>query len=405
MLPAYYYPEQAASPYLGNNIREAMCNAGFILDLYTPMPTRGVSEEIRVEYKERKIEYKYDNKLVIHRFPMYREGKNPINRALRYVLCWCVQFGKGLCAKDIGLIYLASTPPIQGVLGCLLKKIKRVPFVYNLQDVFPDSLAGTGLVRKDGLIWRIGRVVENFTYKHADKIIVISEDFKRNIMAKGVPEDKIVVVYNWVDQNAVRPIKKANNPLYDEFGLDRKKFRVVYAGNLGYAQNIDVIVNVARRLKENKQIEFVIFGSGGQEIDIKRCIETENMNNIKIFPLQSSEKVSCVYSLGDLCIVSCKAGLGGCAMPSKTWSILSVARPVLASFDEGELKSLLEDNNCGIFTKAGNVDALVNAIVEASKVPELCDEMGRNGRQFIMDHLTKEVGTRKYVDVIKSVVG
>ena len=71
VLPAYYYPEQAASPYLGDNIREAMCNAGFILDLYAPMPTRGVSEEIRVEYKERKIEYKYDNKLVIHRFPMY----------------------------------------------------------------------------------------------------------------------------------------------------------------------------------------------------------------------------------------------------------------------------------------------------------------------------------------------
>ncbi|MCY6360001.1 hypothetical protein OXV74_17960 [Bacteroides thetaiotaomicron] len=78
VLPAYYYPEQAASPYLGDNIREAMCNAGFILDLYAPMPTRGVSEEIRVEYKERKIEYKYDNKLVIHRFPMYSEGKIPL---------------------------------------------------------------------------------------------------------------------------------------------------------------------------------------------------------------------------------------------------------------------------------------------------------------------------------------
>lgn len=85
-----------STPYLGDNIREAMCNAGFILDLYAPMPTRGVSEEIRVEYKERKIEYKYDNKLVIHRFPMYSEGKNPINRALRYGICWCVQFGKGL---------------------------------------------------------------------------------------------------------------------------------------------------------------------------------------------------------------------------------------------------------------------------------------------------------------------
>ena len=97
VLPAYYYPEQAASPYLGDNIREAMCNAGFILDLYAPMPTRGVSEERRVEYKERKIEYKYDNKLVIHRFPMYSEGKNPINRALRYDLLVCTIWERIVC--------------------------------------------------------------------------------------------------------------------------------------------------------------------------------------------------------------------------------------------------------------------------------------------------------------------
>ena len=240
VLPAYYYPEQAASPYLGDNIREAMCNAGFILDLYAPMPTRGVSEEIRVEYKERKIEYKYDNKLVIHRFPMYSEGKNPINRALRYGICWCVQFGKGLCAKDIDLIYLASTPPIQGALGCLLKKIKRVPFVYNLQDIFPDSLAGTGLVRKDGLIWRIGRVVENFTYKHADKIIVISEGFKRNIMAKGVPEEKIVVVYNWVDQNAV---KNYGGEITLGWQQQLDKFSYFIKGNFSYAKNEIVNIN------------------------------------------------------------------------------------------------------------------------------------------------------------------
>ena len=81
VLPAYYYPEQAASPYLGDNIREAMCNAGFILDLYAPMPTRGVSEEIRVEYKERKIEYKYDNKLVIHPFPNCTHQQIPYRKA------------------------------------------------------------------------------------------------------------------------------------------------------------------------------------------------------------------------------------------------------------------------------------------------------------------------------------
>ena len=91
LLPAYFYPEQAASSYLGDNIREAMCESGCSLELYAPMPTRGITKDVREEYKTRKLEYWHDEKLEIHRFSMYAEGKNPILRALRYVFCWCAQ--------------------------------------------------------------------------------------------------------------------------------------------------------------------------------------------------------------------------------------------------------------------------------------------------------------------------
>lgn len=404
MLPAYYYPEQAASPYLGNNIREAMCNAGFILDLYTPMPTRGVSEEIRVEYKDRKVEYEYDNKLVIHRFSMYREGKNPINRALRYVICWCVQLGKGMCAKDIDLIYLASTPPIQGILGCLLKKIKRVPFVYNLQDIFPDSLTGTGLVCKNGLIWKIGRVVENFTYKYADKIIVISEDFKKNIMAKGVPEEKIVVVYNWVDQNAVKDIDRKDNKLFDKYNLNRNKFFITYCGNIGLTQNMDLLLDVAKDLEDNEEIQFVLIGEGAYKEQVKEIIIKYSIKNVTLLPFQPYEDISHVFSLGDVGIIISKPGVGENSVPSKTWSIMSASRPVLANFDENEIKTILSKNECGVFTKAGDKVAFTDAIITLYRDRELCRKYGENGRRFVMENLTREIGTRKYVDVIKSVV-
>ena len=192
LLPAYFFPETAASGYLSENRNQAFVEAGFDVELYVPAPCRGISPDVRAEYckKEHRCEKMYDGRMVVHRFSMYSEGKNPIARAFRYVFCWIKQFYYGLKAKDVNCIYLASTPPIQGVLGACLKKIKKVPFVYNLQDIFPDSLAGTGLTNKGSLLWKIGRVIENFTYKHADKIIVISEDFKKNIMAKGVPEDK-----------------------------------------------------------------------------------------------------------------------------------------------------------------------------------------------------------------------
>ncbi len=403
LLPAYFYPEQAASSYLGDNIRQAMCESGCALELYAPMPTRGISKEVREEYKKRKLEHWHDGRLEIHRFSMYAEGKNPILRALRYVFCWCAQFWKGLCAKDIDLIYLASTPPIQGVLGGLLKKIKKVPFVYNLQDIFPDSLAGTGLAKKGGLLWKIGRVIENFTYRNADKIIVISEDFKRNIMAKGVPEEKIVVVYNWVDEEAVKHVPREKNKLFDMYGLDRKKFYITYSGNIGLTQNMDMLLEVAKELEtEEPDIQFVLIGEGAYKKRVQEIIAEKNIGNVALLPFQPYEDISHVFSLGDAGLVISKPGVGENSVPSKTWSILSASRPVLANFDENELKSIVAENQCGIFTKAGDKEAFKQAILDLYHDREHCEQLGRNGREFILKNLTRAVGTQKYVDVIKS---
>ena len=168
--------------------------------------------------------------------------------------------------KDADCIFLVSTPPIQGLLGGLLMKRLNIPFVYNLQDIFPDSLVGSGLSTKGSLLWKIGRIIENYTYNSADKIIVISEDFKRNIMSKGVAKEKIEVIYNWVDEKAIVPVAKEKNPLYDELDICKDKFNVVYAGNLGNAQNIDIIIDAAQKLLSNQEIVFLIFGSGGLTI-------------------------------------------------------------------------------------------------------------------------------------------
>lgn len=402
LLPAYFYPEQAASSYLGDNIRQSMCEAGCELVLYTPMPTRGVSIDIREKYKKQKVEQWHDSKLKIYRFSMYAEGKNPVLRALRYVFCWCAQFWKGLCAKDIDLIYLASTPPIQGVLGGFLKKIKKVPFVYNLQDIFPDSLVGTGLAKKDGILWKIGRVIENFTYRNADKIIVISEDFKRNIMAKGVPEEKIVVVYNWVDEEAVKHIPREENKLFDKYGLDRNKFYITYSGNIGLTQNMDMLLEVAKELENESDIQFVLIGEGAYKEKVKEIIAEKQITNVTMLPFQPYEDISHVFSLGDAGLVISKPGVGENSVPSKTWSILSASRPVLTNFDENELKEIVDKHRCGIFTKAGDKEAFKEAILKLYHDRELCTELGKNGRQFILDNLTKAVGTQKYVDVIKS---
>jgi len=401
-LPAYFYPESMSSAHLDDNLRQAIVDAGMEMAIYCPTPTRGITQDVRTEYKKRKLDKMYDGHVTVHRFSLYGEGKNPILRALRYTLACIIQFNRAVFAKDArscDVMFITSTPPIKGAMAGLAKKFNHKPIVYNLQDIFPDSLAGSGLAKKGGFLWKIGRLIENFTYRSADKIIVISEDFKKNIMAKGVPEEKIVVVYNWVDESAIKPVAKEDNPLYEEFGLSREKFTVVYAGNLGNAQNISIILDGAKKLPD---VQFAVFGTGGLENEVRERIEKEGLSNVHLNPLQPYDRVSLVYSLGDACIVSCKEGLGGSAMPSKTWTIMSCGRPVIASFDEGELKDILEKNNLGVFTHAGNVNEFVEGVKSLAANPILCAEMGRNARLFIIDNLTKEVGTKKYIEVLKS---
>lgn len=407
LLPAYFFPETAASGYLSENRNQAFVEAGFDVELYVPAPCRGISPDVRAEYckKEHRCEKMYDGRMVVHRFSMYSEGKNPIARAFRYVFCWIKHFYYGLKAKDVNCIYLASTPPIQGVLGACLKKIKKVQFVYNLQDIFPDSLAGTGLAKKGSILWKIGRVVENFTYKHADKIIVISEDFKRNIMAKGVPEDKIVVVYNWVDQNAVVNVDRSENKLIAKYGIDPSKFYIEYSGNIGLTQNMDMLLDVMKELKDSHlEIGLILVGEGAYKKQVEEIVKRDSLSNVIMLPFQPYEDISHVFSLGDVGLIISKPGVGANSVPSKTWSIMSASRPVLANFDENEIKSILSDNSCGIFTKAGDKDAFKNAIIKLYENRDLCKEYGQNGREFVMQNLTREVGTQKYVDVIKSVV-
>ncbi len=401
LLPAYFTPELVSDTPLDNARYEAYACAGMEMELFTSTPTRGVSDVDKQKYKNKKTEKMYDGKMTVHRFSMIKEGKNPIQRALRYLLCFIKQYHYGKKQKDTDVIFVISTPPIQGMLAAMLKKKLHCKFVYNLQDIFPDTLVGAGLAKKGGLLWAIGRRIENYTYRHADKIIVISEDFKKNILAKGVSEEKIEIVYNWVDEKAVHPVSKADNPLFEEFGLSRDLFTVVYAGNLGNAQNINIILETAPLLPH---VQFAIFGTGGLEEDIRNGIKKNNITNVHINPIQPYERVSYVYSLGDACIVSCKEGLGGSALPSKTWTIMSCGRPVVANFDEGELKDTLLNNDCGLFSHAGNVQEFVDAIKYMADNPSRCIEMGLNARQFILDNLTKEAGTRKYVDIIKSVI-
>jgi len=405
-LSGYFYPEEIASSHLTRDLQEAYLAAGFTFVNYVPTPTRGVSDEMRRVYKKRRYEEYEEGRIIVHRFPMFREGKNPIQRALRYGLVNLVQYFKGSRAKGIDLILAGSTPPTQGLLCGLVKKRLKVPFVYNLQDIFPDSLVNARMTKKGSLIWKIGRKIEDFTYRSADRIIVLSEGFKRNIMEKGVPEEKITVIPNWVDSDEVCPIPREENVIFDRYGLDRSRFYVCYSGNLGHSQNLGLLLKAARTLQtELPQCCFVLIGEGAAKAELEKTIAAEGVGNIILLPFQPYEDIAHVFSLGDAGLIISKPGIGGSSVPSKTWSIMAAERPVIASFDEdSELASLVREQGIGEAVPADDARALVEAVKRLYDDREAARTMGCNGRRYVREHLDKARCTAMYVETIRSVM-
>ena len=276
--------------------------------------------------------------------------------------------------------------------------------VYNLQDMFPDSLVTAGMTKKGSLIWKLGRKIEDITYRDSDLIVALSEDFRRIVLSRGVPEEKVTVIRNWVDEQAVVDIPRADNTLFDTYGLDREKFYVCYSGNVGLSQNMDMLLDVAKSLIDRPDIGFVIVGDGAYKKQVEARVASEDLTNVTLLPFQPYEKIAEVFSLGDCGLIISKAGTGVSSVPSKTWSIMAAARPVLASFDKGgELDAIIAESGCGVCVPANDPAAFRTAVLNMADDRAARLAMGENGRRYIEENLTRAIGTAKWVDVMKAV--
>lgn len=409
-LPAYYFPEQIASSHLTSDLENAYINAGFDIKICSPIPTRGITDEVYEEYKNKKSYSLKEGHINVTRFYMFREGKNPILRALRYVLVNIIQYIKSGSLGEIDVIVGASTPPTQGILCTLTKKKlskklkKTVPFIFSLQDVFPDSLVYTGLTKKGSLIYKIGDKIAMYTYKNADRIVVISEDFRRMLIQKGIPEGKIEVIYNWIDTDAVKFIPRDENRLFDEYGIDRNKFYIAYSGNIGLTQNMDMLLEIAEELNDKENIGFILVGDGAYRSQVEQTVTEKKLTNVHLLPFQPYERISEVFSLGDVGLLISKKGVANNSVPSKTWSYMAAERPVLASFDEdSELCRIITRSKCGCCADAGDKKRLKELILELANGRDELSLFGDNGRRFVIDNISKQSCTEKYAELIKSV--
>lgn len=402
ILTGYYAPEIVAETHLLVDLANDFIRKGADVTVITGFPARGVDEQTRLKYQNISEEVA-DNGLRIWRVgPRSREGKGFISRTLRYLKITYVIYRKARKLKpDIYLI--SSTPPFLGFAGKYLTG--TAPTVYNLQDLFPDSLINLNSRLESNMLIRFFRKFEKLIYKGNSHLLTISQDFRKSVQSRGIPEKKISVVYNWIDSNDIKPVKRDENKLFEKYNLDHGSFYITHCGNIGHSQNLEMVINTAKKLEmTHPDIRFVFIGDGARVSVIQDYIKEMKAGNVSILPYQSFEDLSLVFGLGDVSLVCAKRGVSSGLFPSKTWSIMSAGRAVLCSFDESsELCSIIRTADCGICIPPENEEDFKNAVISLYNDRERTVQYGINGRQYILQKLTREYGTSEYYRILKEI--
>jgi colanic acid biosynthesis glycosyl transferase WcaI len=259
--------------------------------------------------------------------------------------------------------------------------VRRGPLVFNIQDVFPDVAVELGAITNPTVI-AIARRLERLSYRAADAVTVLSDDLRDNVAAKLPPGQgqKVRTIPNFVDTKAITPLDR-RTPYRRELGVGDETV-VMYAGNIGLSQSLDLVVTAARRLVERTDVVFVVNGGGSGRPALEA--EAADLPNVRFADYQPKERLAEVLATGDIHLVPLKRGLARSSVPSKTYSILAAGRPLLASVDPGtEVARVVEKAAAGLTVPPDDADAFTDALVSLLDGPARRAEMGASGRAFV----------------------
>lgn len=376
---------------------------GAEVTVITGFPSRRISEEVKNYYLDHPMEQISPNVIVRRVGSRKGEGGGLFDRMIKYAkLTWTIYKEAKKTPTDV--YYLYSTPFFIGWMGCKLSKI--APTVYNAQDLFPDTLIKIKGYGEGNPMIKFFRNMECKVYKKNTRIITISEEMKRTIMAQECPAEKIDVIYNWADTETLHHVERANNKLMDELNVPKDRFIISYAGDIGLFQGWPVIVESAKRVHAVKpDVLFVIIGSGSYKAQLEKQVADEQLDFFEIRPMQPASRCAEIYSIGDLELVSIEPGLSKMALPSKTFVIMSSGSAVLSLVDQtSDIAQLIKRLDMGYTLEHGDAEALKNVILEAYEKRDHLAEQGKNARKFAEENAARKTQTKKYYDVIKSLV-
>jgi colanic acid biosynthesis glycosyl transferase WcaI len=306
-----------------------------------------------------------------------------------------------LRAQRPDVLYMISTPPLICVAGVLVGALRGLPVVYGVHDLYPDIAVALGVLKRDSWITRLIDALSLSAMRRMRRLIVLGRYAKQLIVAKGIPEEKIVVLENWADPAQTGPVPPPDNWFRHEHGLDGK-FVVLYSGNLGLAHEFTTILDAAKSLAHRDDIVFLFIGDGARRREVEEYRDRHKLSNLQVKDYQDRGNLSYSLSSGDVFLISLRAGGEGLVLPCKVYAGMSVGRPlILVGSSSNDTAEAIERGRCGWVVAPGDSAGLAAKIVELREHPDTAAEYGARGRAALEKWNYRGHATAGYREVFK----
>jgi len=395
ILTTVFPPEVRSAAQIMFELAETLKKFGHQVVVLTSIP-EPVEGEKRTFWQQFIYKHKVSgiDVIGISSLPIHRSNAPAIVRGVGQLVNGLAYFIYGVFLRKFDVSIAYSPPLTLGLVGLFLNKIRGIPHVFNVQDLVPQYAIDLGLLTNKTLI-RLIKTIEHFVYRNVQVITVHSQGNKDYLIGEDVPEQKVAIVPNWVDPDIVTPGPK-DNEFRSKNDL-QGKFVVLFAGVLGFAQDLDTILESASFLKCAPEIIILIVGEGVEKERLQKKAVGLGLSNVVFHAFVSKEQYPEVVAASDVCLASLHKSLKCPVIPSKILGYMSGARPVITSLSlEGDAPHVINNADCGICVEPGEPQKLAEAILRLFNDPERCDTYGANGRVHTLQFYSRTECIRKY---------
>lgn len=392
-----YHPDPTTTAMLMGDLAEDLVSYGMNVSVVCAQPTYLLNQKCPAAEAIEGVDVK--------RIRTFLFDKNKIlGRIFNSVSCFVGMFLKTIVFPKHDLCVFNTNPALLPLLGLLGLGFKGQKYVVLIHDIWPELPAHTGLIKKDGFIYKTIDFFNMLSLKHASCIIVLSEAMKK-VVLKKVPEkkNKLHVIHNWADKNRVYPVAKENNTLLNDFDLKDKKV-VMYSGNLGRYQPLEVMINAAEHVKDRQDIFFLFAGDGAKKGKLQEMVRSKKIENVKFIPFQAMDKLAESLSIADVSLMGIFPENEGIIMPSKLYGLLAAGKPIVCVSDPmSEVVDILKKAGAGVHTPVNDSKALALNILSLLDDPKKAKEMGQNGRKYFLNNFERKKITMQWKEVLESI--